>query len=76
MFRLDSPRLLGSRPAVLAATLPANKFYILYILPCVWNFFSNPRSDHDKKNSKREDFRQERETKKGWKTSSAPLPKY
>ena len=36
MFGLDSPRLLGSRPAVLAATLPSNKFYLLYILPCVW----------------------------------------
>ena len=46
MFRLGSPRLLGSRPAVLAATLPSNKFYLLYILPCVWKFFSNPRSDH------------------------------
>ena len=48
MFGLDSPRLLGSRPAVLAATLPSNKFYLLYILPCVWKFFSNPRLDHDK----------------------------
>ena len=47
MFGLYSPRLLGSRPAVLAATLTSNKFYLLYILPCVWKFFSNPRSDHD-----------------------------
>ena len=47
MFRLNSPRLLGSRPAVLAATLPSNKFYLLYILPYVWKFFSNWRLDHD-----------------------------
>ena len=51
MFRLDSPRLLGSRPSVLAAPLPSNKFYLLYILlyilPHVWKFFSNPRSEHD-----------------------------
>ena len=47
MFGLDSPRLLGSRPALLAVTLPSNKFYLLYILPCVWKFFSNPRLDHD-----------------------------
>ena len=47
MFGLNSPRLLGSRPAVLAASLPSNKFYLLYILPCVWKFFSNPLSDHD-----------------------------
>ena len=47
MFGLDSPRLLGSWTTVLAATLPSNKFYLLYILPCVWKFFSNPRSDHD-----------------------------
>ena len=47
MFGLDSPKLLGSRPAVLAVTLPSNKFYLLYVLPCVCKFFSNPRSDHD-----------------------------
>ena len=35
MFGLDSPRLLGSWAAVRAATLPSNKFYLLYILPCV-----------------------------------------
>ena len=46
MFGLDSPRLLGSWPAVLAATLPSNKFCLPYILPCVWKFFSNPCSDH------------------------------
>ena len=46
-LRLDSPRLLGSRPTVLVATLPSNKFYLLYVLPCVWRFFSNPCSDHD-----------------------------
>ena len=51
MFGLDSPGLLGSRPALLAATLPSNKFYLLYILPCVWKFFSNPRLDHDKRDS-------------------------
>ena len=49
MFGLDSPRLLGSWPAVLAATLPSNKFYLLYILPYVWKFFSSPHSDHNKK---------------------------
>ena len=48
MFRLNSPRLLGSQPAVLAVTLPSNKFYLLYILPYVWKLFSNPRLDHDK----------------------------
>ena len=47
MFGLDSPRLLGSLPVVMAATLPSNKFYLLYILPYVWKFFSNLRSDHD-----------------------------
>ena len=47
MFGHDSPRLPGIRPVVLAATLPSNKFY-LYILPRVWKFFSNLRSDHDK----------------------------
>ena len=47
MFGLDSPRLLGSRPAGLAVTLLSNKFYLLYILPCVWKFFSNLRLDHD-----------------------------
>ena len=49
MIGLDSPRLLGSRPSVLAATLPSNKFCLLYILPCVWKFFSNPRSYDDTK---------------------------
>ena len=48
MFGLDSPRPLGSWPAVLAVTLPSNKFYLLYSLPCVWKFFSNPRSDLDR----------------------------
>ena len=47
MFGLDSPRLLGSLPVVMAATLPSNKFYLLYILPYVWKFFSNLRSDHN-----------------------------
>ena len=47
MFGLDPRRLLGSLPAVLAATLPSNKFCLLYILPCVWKFFSNPFSDHN-----------------------------
>ena len=53
MFRVGSPRLLGSRPAVLAATVPSNKFHPLYVLPCVWKFFSNLRLDHDRKESKR-----------------------
>ena len=35
MFGVDSPRLLGSRPAVLAATLPSNKFYLLYSALCL-----------------------------------------
>ena len=48
MFGLYSPGLLGIRPAVLAVTLPSNKSCLLYILPCVWKFFSNPRSDHDR----------------------------
>ena len=47
MFGLDPRRLLGSLPAVLAATLPSNKFCLLYILPCVWKFFSNPPLDHN-----------------------------
>ena len=49
MFGLNSPRLLESQPAVLAAMLPSNKFYLLYILPFVWKFFSKLHWDHDKK---------------------------
>ena len=48
MFRIDSLRLLESCPAVLAVTLLSNKFYLLYILPYVWKFFSSPPSDHNK----------------------------
>ena len=47
MLIVDSPWLPGSQPAVLAATLLFNKFYLSYILPCVWKFFFNPRSGHD-----------------------------
>ena len=47
MLIVDLPWLPGSRPAVLAATLLFNKLCLPYILPCVWKFFSSPRSDHD-----------------------------
>ena len=47
MLIVDFPWLPGSRLTVLAATLLFNKFYLPYILPCVWKFFSNPCSDHD-----------------------------
>ena len=48
MFGVGSLRLLGSQPAVLAVTITFNKFHLLYILPCVWKFFSNPLSDHNR----------------------------
>ena len=38
----------SARRKVLAATLLFNK---LYLLPCVWKFFSNPHLDHDNLNS-------------------------
>ena len=47
MLIIDFPWLPGRWPAVLAATVLFNKLYLPYILPCVWKFFSNLRSDHD-----------------------------
>ena len=43
----DSPRLIGSWPAVLATTIPCNKSHLLYILPCVWKSSSNPCPDRE-----------------------------
>ena len=49
MLIVDFPWLPGSRSAVLAVTLLFNKLYPPYILPCVWKYFSNPHSDHNRK---------------------------
>ena len=47
MFRARLSQTTRKSACCSGSHLPSNKFYLLYVLPYVWQFFSSLRSDHD-----------------------------